>query len=311
MNLSRVDLNLLVVLEAIYSQGGITRAAEVLNLSQPAVSHALGRLRELFDDPLFIRAGHSMVPTPLTRSLIEPLRNSLRSMEAMLNESKRFDPATAHKRFTIGCRDVLESTILPSLMCDLERHAPGLEVAAVHFNRREAVADLFSGRLDAVVDVILPTSRDIRQLPVMREELAVVVRNGHPVAEEELTLDSYLAQRHVLVTSRRVGQGVVDVELARRGLHRQVSLRCQHYYAAWRVVRETDLLLTMPGRLASFIETDPDYQVLPLPLDISPQEVFLYWHENMHSDPANRWLRERLVRIFQAADLGPEHNDRE
>lgn len=301
MNLDRIDLNLLVVLEAIYDKGGITRAAEALHVTQPAVSHALGRLRRLFDDPLFVRDGHAMIPTPLMRNLIDPLRRALRSLEVALNEVQHFDPAQARKRFTIGARDVLESTILPRLLRRVTEQAPGIDIASVNFNRRDAEADLLSGRLDMVMDAVLPESDAVHSISFMSNPLAVVMRRDHPAAAEPLTLAKYLRYGHILVTSRRTGPGFIDLELARHGQRRRIALRCQHYYAAWRVAAETDLMLTMPERLARLLNVEGENCILPLPLRLPTQEIYLYWHANAENDPGNRWLREQLIESFEAS----------
>ncbi|MGQ0587076.1 MAG: LysR family transcriptional regulator, partial [Gammaproteobacteria bacterium] len=153
MHISRIDLNLLVVLDAIYTEGGITRAAEKLHLTQPAISHSLGRLRELFRDELFAREGRAMVPTPLARSLIDPVRRALRSLEVTLNELESFDAATTQKRFTVAVRDVFESTLLPPLLKRISRAAPSVDVAAVQIGRREFEPELAAGTLDAALDV--------------------------------------------------------------------------------------------------------------------------------------------------------------
>lgn len=300
MDLSRIDLNLLVVLEAIYTEGGLTRAGERLNVTQPAVSHSLGRLRDLLGDPLFVREGHGMVPTPFTRNLIEPLRQNLRAMELTLNEAKRFDPSVSEQRFTLGCRDALELRVLPGLMQGLSELAPELEIATVTFRRRDMEADLFSGHLDLVTDSLLPRSRNIRHVHINTDPLVVMARKGHPALAEELDLATYLRQRHILVTSRRTGPGLEDFELARRGLQRKVSLRCQHFFAASRVVRETDLLLTMPGRLAGLINLDDACALAPFPLEMPPQDLYLCWHANVDNDPANSWLRERIISVLEA-----------
>lgn len=301
MDLSRIDLNLLVVLDAIYTEGGLTRAGERLHITQPAVSHALGRLRSLLDDPLFTREGHAMVPTPFTRSLIQPLRAALRGMEITLNKARQFDPARAGQRFTLGCRDLVELHILPQLMANLSRTAPGIEVATVYFRRRDLEADLFSGELDVVTDSLLPRSPNILHTRMGRNRLAVLARRDHPAIRAGFSLDNYLAQKHILVTSRRTGPGLEDHELARHGLHRQVSLRCQHYYAAARVVSDTDLLLTMPAGIAELLRQSGDYELLPFPLEMPSQDVFLCWHKNVDNDPANGWLREQILAGFGGA----------
>lgn len=299
MDIHRIDLNLLVVLETIYTEGGLTRAAERLNVTQPAISYALARLRELLGDPLFVREGHSMVPTPFTRNMIEPLRRALRSVESTLNDMKRFEPSVAERRFTLGCRDVLESSVLPRLLKRITRAAPKVELATVHFSRRDTKTDLFSGRLDLVTDVVLPVSRHIRHTCLGDDQLVVVARDGHPAIKAgRLSLESYLEYGHVMVSSRPKGPGVEDFELGRHGVQRRVALRCQHYFAAVRVVSETDLLLTVPERMAKVVLQHSDMQIVPFPLDLPRYEIYLMWHANMDNDPANRWLREQVIEAF-------------
>ena len=156
MNVRQLDLNLLVVLDAIYTEGGITAAARRLHVTQPAVTHALNRLRDHFSDPLFVREGRTMVPTPMARNLIRPLKRSLRSIEIMLHEVDQFDPATTPRRFRLGVRDVLESVLLPPLMQGISASAPLVDLDAVQTNRRSLAADLDSGELDAAIDILLP-----------------------------------------------------------------------------------------------------------------------------------------------------------
>jgi DNA-binding transcriptional LysR family regulator len=300
IHISGIDLNLFAVLEAIYTEGGVTRASEKLHLTQPAVSHALGRLRELFDDPLFVRKGHAMIPTPLARNVIEPVRRSLRLLTTTLGETGHFDPANAQRRFTVGLRDNQEATGLLPLVRRLRDRAPSIDVATVHVARREIGSALAAGTIDAAIDVLLPLSNDVRQQAIAVDRLVVVARKGHPVANRKLDLDTYLRGDHVLVTSRRRGSGAEDMELGKRGLQRRVRLRCQSYFAACRVVSETDLLLTMPERFARVLNRQIDNQILPLPIEASPVTLHLYWHVAVDGDPANRWLRAQLVRAFAA-----------
>jgi len=300
VHISRIDLNLLVVLDAIYTEGGITRAAEKLHLTQPAISHSLGRLRELFKDELFAREGRAMVPTPLARNLIEPVRRALRGLEVTLNELERFDPATTQKRFTIAVRDVFESTLLPPLLKRVSRAAPSVDVAAVQIERREFESELAAGTLDAALDVLLPLSTQVRHRRISLDRQVVVARKNHPAVKRGLTLATYLKQHHVLVSSRRRGPGLEDVELSRQGLSRRIRLRCQHYFAACRVVSQTDLVLTMPGNYAKIANRQFGNQILPLPLQMPPLDAYLYWHANVENEPANKWLREQIVGSFKA-----------
>ena len=302
MQLQRIDLNLLVVFDAIYGEGGITRAASKLHLTQPAISHALARLRQMFGDPLFLREGRRMVPTPLARRLVEPLRRSLRGLETALNEAERFEAASSDRHFNIGLRDVLESTVLPPLMHGLRKQAPGVAISAVSFERSRLEAELSAGSLDLALDVLLPHGPTIRHQRVGLDRLVAVLRKNHPATRATLDLKTYLRLGHVAVSSRRSGPGLEDIELSRRGLQRHVRLRCQHYFAACRVVAQTDLLLTMPERYAGVANQQYGNRILPLPFQPPPLDAYLYWHANAEDEPANRWLREQLVACFPNPD---------
>jgi DNA-binding transcriptional LysR family regulator len=301
VHINRIDLNLLIVLEAIYTEGGITRAAEKLHLTQPAISHALGRLREIFSDPLFEREGRTMVPTALMRNLIEPLRRSLRGLQVMLNEIEQFDPKITRKTFTIGVRDVLEATLLPPLTRAICDRAPLVELCAIRADRRELEAELAGGTIDAAIDVLLPVSANVRQRQLEMDRMVVVARKGHPEVDEDLDVETYLMQDHVLVSSRRSGPGLEDVELSRLGLQRRVRLRCQHYFAACRVVSQTDLILTMPERYAIIANQQFGNQLLRAPIEVASMDAYLYWHASVENDPANRWLRDQIAGALAGA----------
>ena len=298
MHISRVDLNLLVVLDTIYTEGGITKAADKLHLTQPAISHALARLRDLFNDPLFERQGHRMVPTALTKRIIDPLRGSLQSLGSLLNDTQSFEPATSTKRFVIGLRDFMESTVMPPLMRTLEREAPGVEVASVRASRRTLEGELAAGTLDLAVDVLLPLSDAVKFTRITVDGAAVVARQGHPTIQGSVDIDTYLAQRHVLVTTRRQGPGFEDIELRRLGMQRQVALRCQYYFAACRTVSQTDLVLTMPESYAHMVNKTFSNQVLPMPAPLSSMDAYLYWHASTDNDAANRWLRSVMLSCY-------------
>jgi len=299
MQLNRVDLNLLVVLDAIYTEGGITKAARKLHLTQPAISHALSRLREMFGDPLFERQGQAMVPTPLARGIIEPVRRSLRNLEITLNEVARFDPATSRVKFTLAVRDVLEATLLPALMERVASEAPHIEIAAVRADRREMESELAMGTLDAAIDILLPLSQQVHHRRIGIDPMVVMARKGHPAVGKNLDVETYLKQDHILVSSRRAGLGLEDVELSRQGLQRRIRLRCQHYFAACSVVSRTDLILTMPETYARIASQQFGNQILPFPLAMPTLDAHLYWHANVEAEPANKWLRERVMEVFK------------
>lgn len=299
MHLSKIDLNLFVVFDTIYAEGGITRASRRLNLSQPAISHALGRMRAMFDDPLFIRHGHAMTPTPLARRMIEPIRQSLQGLEVTLSKVDRFNPATAAKRFVVGMRDALESSVLAELMRAIAKDAPDVDISVVRTERRDIERELSAGTLDVALDVMLPLPEEIRRRHLGVEWLTIVARPRHPALRGRPTLDAYLKQEHIAVSSRRRGLSAEDFELGRHNLRRRVRLRCQNYFAACQTVRETDLVLTMPQRHARILNAHFGNQLLPFPLKVPAFDSYLYWHANAEADPANAWLRQQLARTIQ------------
>jgi DNA-binding transcriptional LysR family regulator len=300
MNIFRTDLNLFIVLERIYAQESITRAAQQLNLSQSAVSHALNRLRELLGDALFERYGNTMVPTAFTRSIIARVRDGLGALECTLHDTSHFDVDSTARRFTLGILNAHESVVLPPVMRYVAKHAPSIDVAAVQHDRRAMEADLLTGALDAVVDVLLPVSQSVRSALLAKEKYVVLCRRNHPRIGRRLDLETYLAEEHVLVTSRRRGHGVEDAALAGLGVQRRVRLRSMHYFVACRVVDETDLLLTMPERYAQSLNELFDNRLLDCPFD-TLLDVYLYWHANSEADPANVWFRQRVCDAFAHA----------
>lgn len=303
MNLSRVDLNLFVVFDAIYREGNLTRASEQLHLSQPAVSHALARLRERFDDPLFERSGKGMTPTPLAKAIVGRVRAALHDLQSTLSEGLAFDPEQANRVFTLAARDVMEATALPMLMARLQQRAPNIQLRSVRLARRDMVSALSSGHIDFAVDVLLPVGSDIEHQTMGEEQLVVILRREHTLVNEPWQLSTYLSARHVLVSSRTDGPGVEDFALSRSGKARQIALRCQNYHAAVQVVRQTDLLLTLPRTFAEQLSAmQSDLVIRELPLPIAPLEMHLYWHHKSSRDPALIWLKEQVLEVLRLGD---------
>ena len=305
MHLSQVDLNLFVVLEAIYREGNITRAGQQLNLTQPAISHALKRLRDLLQDPLFVRQGPHMVPTPFTRNMIEQVRQALQILEVNLSQSRNFVPEHTRRNFHLSLWEYAEALILPSLLRRLTHDAPGMSITTSRVKRRDLETELASGSVDLAVDIPMTMSDRIRHKGLLNEPFVVIARHRHPAIADKLDLDTYLGQRHIQVSSRRHGPSLVDVELSRRGLRRQVFLRTQHNFTACMVVSKTDMLLTLPKQHAQLLNTGLMNQVHPFPLQAPRLEAHLYWHESVENDPANRWLREEIEKVLAPEPRAP------
>ncbi|MGC4060713.1 MAG: LysR family transcriptional regulator [Aquabacterium sp.] len=301
MNLNKIDLNLFVVFEAIVQTGSLTAAAHELNLSQPAVSHALARLRDTLGDPLFTRQGRRMLPTACARSLTPHVRQALGALQnGIKGEQQGFDEARSDRVFTIGMRDILEALTLPGLMARIRQHAPGVSVNSIQVERHDIADALRQGRIDAAVDIVLPMPAEVSHTRLVLDKLVVVARKKHPALRKPLRLDTYLAASHVLVSARRQGLGLEDHELSRQGLRRQIGLRCRHYFAGCRVVSQTDMLLTMPEQYARVANPHFDNVLHAFPLSAAQLDAHLYWHATQSDDPANTWFRQLVMQAVQA-----------
>ena len=295
MNLSKVDLNLFIVFDAIYTEANLTRAGQIVGITQPAVSNALARLRETFNDPLFVRTAQGMVPTPMAQNIIGPVRNALALLRTSVQESRIFNPQQANKTFRISMTDLTEAVILPPLFQRLRRLAPSVLIESFLCKRRETTKELAAGRLDFAVDAPLNTDPQVRHVKLMQDRYVCALRQGHPLADSKLTLDSYLGMTHIHISSRRNGLGYVDLALGKMGVQRKVALRSQHYLMASQVLQQTDMVMTVPERFARRHQLR--YQALPV--DVPALETHLYWHESTDQDPANRWMREQIIELCE------------
>lgn len=295
MGLNKVDLNLFIVFDAIYTETNLTRAGQIIGITQPAVSNALARLRETFDDPLFVRTAQGMVPTPLAQNIITPIRNALQLLRVSVQESRSFDPRHAEKNYHISMTDLNETLLLPLLFQRLCRNAPGIRIESFQAKRRETTKELAAGRLDFAIDMPLNTDPQVRHVKLFDDHYVCAMRPGHPMAMEKLTLDEYLSMQHIHISSRRHGLGHVDLALGKMGLQRKITLRSQHYLMASTVLRNTDMALTVSERFAK----RHGLHYVALPVDVQPLESHLYWHESTDQDPANRWMREQILDICQ------------
>ncbi|WP_299734674.1 LysR family transcriptional regulator [uncultured Endozoicomonas sp.] len=297
MHISKLDLNLLRVLEAIASVGSITGAAKKLNLTQPAVSHALNRLREQLEDPLFLREGRGLQPSPYTREILPQLRVVLGDLERVLAPGQHFNPLKSQQSFTLAIHRAMESVVLPPLMKSLQQQAPEVSIQSVKLSRYTIEQELRSGAVDLAVDVLLPVGEQIEYTLLQKTPMVVVTRKDHSRITENLTMDGYLQEKHILVSSRREGLGYEDQQLASLEKRRTIALRLRDYQVACQVVSSSDLLLTLPQNYARQLSSDLGLQILPLPYELPSVSAYLYWCNFRRTSPALLWLRETLLHL--------------
>ncbi len=300
---SRFDLNLLTVFEAIYSRASVTLAARHLNLSQSAISHALGRLRREFGDQLFVRVGSRLVPTALARSIIEPIRAALRSVELAVVTASHFDPTSSDRLFRIAMRPTTEVRFFSEIVARVTAAAPGIHIVSADFRRSELTQALARGEVDMALDIASAATATLRTAPLRTDRLVVAARRGHLRIDGELTRETYLAAGHVIASPRPAGLGPEDAALAETGAERRIVARCQHVATAWNIVAGSDLILTLPLSHAESLRQFVDLQLLPLPVQLAPRALNLYWHEVADRDHGNAWLR----RVITDVAATPEH----
>lgn len=301
-HLARFDLNLLRIFEAIFAKGGVSAAARHLNLSQPAISHALARLRTQFDDPLFVRQGNRLVPTHAARAIAGPVREALRGLDAALDAATAFDPARTTREFRIGVRLSGEMPRFSSLVSRVRRAAPHVALASVTFRRRDLLMMLANGDLDLALDVALPANDRLCRHYLGTEPLVVVARKGHPRVDGAIDLETYLSLDHIIATARPYGPGIEDIALDQMGVTRRVAVRCQHAITAWQIVASSDMLFALPRSHAEVLDAMWPMQLVELPLPVEQSGSYLYWHQASQADPGLGWLRTIIVEELAKPD---------
>jgi DNA-binding transcriptional LysR family regulator len=296
MNLHRIDLNLFAVFDAIYTAGSLTKAADVLCITQPAVSNSLARLRDMLNDPLFVRTGHSMTPTPVAQNIIVPARAALELLRKSVQESHTFDPLIAKKQFNFASRDLLEVSILPRLLAHLENGSPNITLANFEISRSKVVSEMANGNLDFFADASTFTDPHLHKACIATDRYVVLARKNHPKLKHGLDLETFLAMNHINVSYRHDGSSAVDVALDNLGHKRCIKFHSQHFLTVPSALVKTDMVACMPYHLAKHY----DLAMYEMPIDMPAMEYFLYWHVSMNEDHAHRWMREQIMEVAKA-----------
>jgi DNA-binding transcriptional LysR family regulator len=299
--IQQLDLNLLKVFESIYQEQNMSRAAEVLHITPSAVSHALKRLREYLGDPLFQRSNNRMLPTPACQRMAPPIIDNLSRLRQILQHWGEFQPLNSQHHFRLGIHYALEPSILPRLAKKLAEFAPNTTFASVKVDRENLTRELGAGHIDMAFDVALPIKPPVLHRKLIDGEFCVLMRKGHPL-ENSLTQKTYFAAKHIGVSNRPSGDAAEDILFQQQGLSRQISIRCQNYYAANAMLIESDFLLTVPYLLGKELMIGMGQSLgvsqVPMPVRLTNIETHLYWHKNTEHDEALSWFRDVLVALF-------------
>lgn len=299
--LRQLDLNLLYVLVVLEEKRSVSAAALALQKSQPAVSGALARLRLFFNDPLFVRSGNSMQPTPRASALIEAARQVLERVGTDIVSTRSFEPGSNRQTISIALSDVGEVVFLPALLRDLRRLAPNALVRSVSLPAADVAAGLESGSIDLAIGYFPDLKKsNFFQQALFTDTFASLLRLDHPVSARKLTLKQYLQLEHAVVHAESRTEEVMERYLARRKIRRKVVLSTPHFASAPIIVAQSDLIVTIPEPLARyFAQVSANVRTVGLPFDAPRIQLKQFWHRKFHHDERNAWLRSRVCELFQ------------
>jgi DNA-binding transcriptional LysR family regulator len=309
MKLSGMDLNLLLAFDVLATEGSVTKAAAKLNISQPAMSGALARLRQRFDDPLFVRVGRQMRPTPRARQLARPIAAALATLREALEPSERFRPEDSARTFLVSATDYVEALLLGPLITALRRVAPNVCVRTVRPQQAFAAPEdaLRAGEIDLAIGLFAAAMRpqpDLLSKPLYRDRMVAVVRTGHPRVGRKLSLELFLSLPQIRVTyPSEARSGLVDVVLAGLGRERDAALTVASLMPVPAIVAQSDLLGFAPERLAREWARARPLKILEAPIPLPDLPLTMAWHESRHGDPAQAWFRDVIAREFSEEPL--------
>ncbi|WP_295522263.1 LysR family transcriptional regulator [uncultured Pseudacidovorax sp.] len=298
MDLKQLDLNLLLVFNQLLAERSVSGAARALGLSQPAVSNALARLRKAVGDELFLRTSRGMEPTPRATQLAEPVAAALQLLQGALRQDQGFDPATSSRAFTIGMTDIGEIYFLPGLMEALAEAAPGVTVSTVRNTAVQLKDEMEAGHVDLALGLLPQLRTGFFQRRLFTQRYVCLMRQGHPLDKRRIGLREFSAAEHLAVVSAGTGHGVVEDELARQGIERRVRLTVPHFVALGHILAGTDMIATVPERLAQRMAGPFGLRWLAHPAPLPEIGIHLLWHARLHREPANQWLRQLIATRF-------------
>jgi DNA-binding transcriptional LysR family regulator len=296
MHINDIDLNLLRLFDAVYRSRNVSRAAQLLDLTQPAASQGLTRLRTLVRDPLFMRAPGGVRPTPKADRLAEPVRHALATIEQALSASEAFEPLQSTRTFRLHMSDIGEGRFLPELMTALRRHAPGVRIETLPLPRAEIAAALDSGRIDFAFG-FLSMVKDTRSAELLQDRYVVLLRKGHPFTKRRRAAQPLLERlRELEFMAVRTHDDTLRI-LQLSQLQDRLRLTTEHFMALPGIVRSTDLAVVMPRNIARAFAGDGGYAIVEPDFPLRDFTVSLHWSRRFETDPGNQWLRKLILGI--------------
>ena len=293
-----IDLNLLVVFQEVFQERQISSVAKKLGLSQPAVSNALARLRKSFDDELFVRTAQGMQPTPLAQQLAEPISSALGNITRALNQHEVFDAASSKRHFVIAMTDVGEVYFMPRLIEQCRTLAPQSQLSTVRASSIDIKAEMETGRVDLALGAFDDISGALYQRRLFRQSYVCMLRQGHPLAGVAISAKDFLAAQHLIVASMESPYDKINQSLEKAGIKAAAHFTVPHFVAVPYIVSTTDLLVTVPQKLAESAAAPFKLQYVKPPLRLPALQTNVFWHRRFNQDEGNQWLRNLIAQQF-------------
>lgn len=291
------ELTLLYVFDAIMTEGSITRAADRLSMTQPAVSNAVARMRDVWKDPVFVKKGRDIEPTSYALSLWDQIRLPMHELSNAVTASS-FDPLRSRRKFRIAVPDLTLEMIWPELVARLEVSAPNIDLHAMPFSVEENARQLREAQVDIAISLFAEPDASLRSLSLLESGHALAMRKGHPLADKAISLEAFVAARHLLISLSGETHSYVDAALSRRGLSRRVAASVNHFPAIPAVLRRSDLIAVVPEMSARDPAFSEDIVFQAVPLELDPINLYLLWHTRHDRDPGLTWMRKLLEEII-------------
>jgi DNA-binding transcriptional LysR family regulator len=303
MNFHNLDINLLLVLDALLKERNVTLAAQKLSVSQPTVSFSLKKLREAFGDELFVRTASGMQPTPVAEGLADPLTRMFDILKTEILSRQEFDPAASARTFVINTTDIGEIFFLPPILHRLRAYAPHAVVQCVCLPQHEAAQAMSSGAVDITIGYIPELKgSSIFVQRLFEHPFTCLVREGHPGIPGPITLAQYRTAEHIALVGEGHDQKRFETMIGKAEIARRVTFRSPHFSTIPFIVRDTDLIATIPKVIPYLFAEIKGLRVMPVPFALPPIPIKQYWHQKANADPAHAWLRQNIADLFLNKD---------
>lgn len=293
-----IDLNLLVVFQEVFQERQISNVARKLNLSQPAVSNALARLRKTFNDELFVRTSQGMQPTPLAQQLADPVTAALANITKALNQQDVFNLSSTRRHFTIAMTDVGEMHFMPILIEQCRRQAPQIQISTIRANSVDLMAEMETGRIDLAIGAFEAMSGALYHRRLFQQDYVCLYRQQHPILKAGISAKEFLSAEHLIVSTKESPYDKINQSLEKAGIAASANFTVPHFASVPYIVSTTDLVATVPQKLAASAAAAFGLAYTKPPIKLPRLQTNIFWHRRFAQDDGNLWLRTLLVELF-------------